>query len=280
MPFSRIDIGDVVKVLQPIWHTKAETARRVRMRIETILEWAIAATHYNAATYNAATHYNRDNPAKRERVKHLLGAQVDVVKHHEALPYEQLGDFMRTLRDHEGVGAAALEWCVLTATRTGETLGARWEEIDRSRPTWTIPGARRKGKNGDTPDLVVPLSDRCIAILDGAVDLTGEVGLLFRGLRGSRLSENTLLDTLKQLGRPDVTTHGMRSCFRDWAGDCTAYPREIIEAALGHKVGSDVELAYRRRSALEKRRHLMADWAKFCATPSVHTGVVIPIGAA
>jgi integrase len=268
MPVRRVDVGDVVQVLQPIWHEKAETARRVRMRIETILEWAIAAKHYTG-----------DNPAKRERVKHLLGAQIDVVKHHEALPYEQLGDFMLTLRDHEGVGSLALEFCILTATRTGETLGARWEEIDRAKRTWTIPGSRRKGKNGDTPDLVVPLSDRCIAILDAAAELTGVAGLIFQGLLAARLSENTLLDTLAQL-RCDVTTHGFRSTFRDWAGDRTTYPREICEAALGHKVGSDVELAYRRSTALEKRRQLMQAWAAFCATPSVHTGEVVPIGAA
>jgi integrase len=269
MPVKRVDVGDVVRVLQPIWHTKAETARRVRMRIETVLEWAIAATHYN-----------KDNPAKRERVRHLLGKQTDAVKHHPALPYEQLGDFMRTVRNHEGIAAAALEWCILTATRTGETLGATWEEIDRAKRTWTIPGSRRKGKNGETPDLVVPLSDQCIAILDETEKLIGETGLIFQGIRGGRLSENTLLDTLEQLGRPDLTTHGFRSTFRDWSGDCTAYPREICEAALGHKVGSAVEGAYRRRSALEKRRALMGDWAKFCSTPTIHTGVVIPIGAA
>jgi len=268
MPVTRIDVGDVVKVLTRIWHEKAETARRVRMRIETVLEWAIAAKHYTG-----------DNPAKRERVKHLLGAQNDVVKHHAALPYEQLGDFMQTLRDHEGVGSLALEFCILTATRTGETLGARWKEIDRGKRTWTIPGARRKGKNGDTPDLTVPLDERCIMILDEAAKLTGDAGLIFQGLHGTRLSENTLLDTLAQL-RCDVTTHGFRSTFRDWAGDRTTCPREICEAALGHKVGNDVELAYRRSTALEKRRHLMRDWSKFCATPSVEAGSVIPIGAA
>jgi integrase len=268
MPVKRVDVGDVVKVLQPIWHEKAETGRRVRMRIETILEWAIAAQHYD-----------KDNPAKRERVKHLLGAQTDVVSHHEALPYEQLGDFMTTLRRFDGIGALPLELCVLTATRTNETLLADWSEVDWTKQTWTIPGTRRKGKNGDTPHLTVPLSDRCIEIFRAASELTGSTGLVFRGNRSRRLSENTLLDTLEQLGQ-SVTVHGFRSCFRDWAGDCTAYPREIIEAALGHKVGDEVELAYRRRTALEKRRHLMADWAKFCDTPSARTGVVIPIGAA
>jgi integrase len=267
MPVKRLDVGDVVRALQPIWHQKAETARRVRMRIETILEWAIAANHYVG-----------DNPAKRTRVKHLLGAQTDVVCHHDALPYEQMGDFITALTRFGGIGALPLELCVLTATRTSETLLADWSEIDWTKRTWTIPGKRRKGKNGDTPDLTVPLSDRCVEIFRQAAQLTGSTGLVFRGNRGRRLSENTLLDTLEQLGR-NVTVHGFRSSFRDWAGDCTAYPREIIEAALGHKVGNDVELAYRRRTALEKRRHLMRDWSMFCAAPSVEAGTVIPIGA-
>jgi integrase len=266
MPVKRIDVGDVVKVLQPIWHQKAETARRVRMRIETIIEWAIAAEHYD-----------KDNPAKRERVKHLLGAQTDVVRHHDALPYEQIGDFMTALRRFDGIGALPLELCILTATRTSETLLADWGEVDWTKQTWTIPGGRRKGKKGDTPDLTVPLSDRCIEIFRKAAQLTGSTGLVFRGNRDRRLSENTLLDTLEQLGQ-DVTVHGFRSSFRDWCGDSTAYPREICEAALGHKVGDDVELAYRRGTAIEKRRRLMADWSKFCNTPSGGTGDVIPIG--
>jgi integrase len=268
MPVKRIDVGDVIRVLQPIWHQKPETARRVRTRIETIIEWAIAAEYYD-----------KDNPAKRERVKHLLGAQTDIIRHHDALPYEQMGDFMTTLRRFDGIGALPLELCILTATRTSETLLADWSEVDWTKRTWTIPGPRRKGKNGDTPDLTVPLSDRCIEIFRQAARLTGSTGLVFRGNRDRRLSENTLLDTLEQLSR-NVTVHGFRSSFRDWAGDCIAYPREIVEAALGHKVGDEVELAYRRRTALEKRRKLMDDWATFCAEPSVKTGVVIPIGAA
>lgn len=270
MPVQRVGVADVVAALQPIWHDKAETARRVRMRIETVLEWAIAAQHYPSP----------DNPAKRERVRHLLGRQTVVVKHHKALPYEQLGDFMADLRKHDGVGGLPLEFLILTATRTGETLGADWAEIDRPKRTWTIPGPRRKGKKGGGRPLTVPLSDRCVKILDKAEMLTGSTGLVFAGADG-RLSENTLLDTLKQMGRHgDATSHGFRSTFRDWAGDCTAFPRDIIEAALGHKVGNDVELAYRRRTALEKRRHLMADWAKFCSTPSIRTGDVIRLGAA
>jgi integrase len=268
MPVKRVDVGDVVRVLQPIWYEKCETARRVRMRIETILEWAIAANHYTG-----------DNPAKRERVKHLLGAQTDVVEHHRAMAYERIGDFMPELRRFEGVGAQPLEWLILTVTRTVETLGAVWEEIDRVKRIWHIPGVRRKGRKGKTPDLTVPLSDRCMEILADR-ERFGTTGLIFEGIDGE-LSENTLRDTLVQMGRIDeATPHGFRSAFKDWAEDQTHWPKGVIEAALGHVIKNDVEAAYRRRTALEKRRHLMRDWATFCATPSVQTGVVIPIGAA
>jgi integrase len=270
MPVKRLDVGDVVRVLAPLWHEKEETARRIRARLEVILEWAIAAEHYT-----------RDNPAKRERVKHLLGKQTDVVKHHEALPYEKLGDFMTDLRKFENVGSLPLELLILTATRTGELLKSEWNEVDWTKKIWHIPGAHRKGKKGDTPDLVVPLADQCVEIFRQAALLTGDTGLIFRGLRGGQLGENTLRNVLVQMGRiEEARPHGFRSTFKDWAEDRTNYSNGVIEAAIGHKIRDKVEEAYRRRTALEKRRHLMADWSKFCDTPSVQTGVVIPIGAA
>jgi integrase len=187
---------------------------------------------------------------------------------------------MAELRRHAGIGALPLEFCILTATRTSETLLTDWTEIDLSKRLWTIPGPRRKGKKGATPDLAIPLSDRAMAILKETVDRTGGVGLVFQNDKGRRLSENTLLDTAKQLGQK-ITTHGFRSTFRDWAGDETNFPREICEAALGHKVGNDAELAYRRGSALQKRAQLMAAWARHCETPSVkRTGNVVAIGMA
>jgi integrase len=269
LPVQRVDESGIVKVLMPIWYEKAETARRVRMRIETIIEWAIASKFYVG-----------DNPAKRERLKHLLGAQTDVVKHHEAMHYAKIGDFMTELRRFDSIGALPLEFCVLTATRTGEILGADWSEIDRSTKTWTIPGVRRKGKKGKEVPLTVPLSRRCIEILDQIAERTGEVGLIFPNPNGDRLSENTLNDTLTQMGHEE-TTHGMRSSFRDWGGDCTNFPRDLVEMALGHKVGDEVEQAYRRSSAIEKRRKLMEAWARYCDTASVEKGeVVVAIGAA
>ena len=262
LPIQQVDEACIVRVLLPIWHEKSETARRVRMRIQTIIEWAIASKFFIG-----------DNPAKRERLKHLLGAQGDVVKHHTATPYEQIGDLIAKLRKFDGIGALPLEFCTLTATRTGEVLGADWSEIDWSARTWTIPSPRRKGKKGKETSLIVPLSGRCLEILETMAKRTGKVGLIFRSPEGRRLSENTLNDTLTRLGH-DETTHGMRSTFRDWAGDRTNFPRDVVEMALGHKVGNEVERAYRRGSALEKRRQLMNAWDRFCAVPVIDAEVV------
>jgi integrase len=265
-PVKRIDVGDVVRVLQPIWHEKPETARRVRMRIERVIGWAISMEYYDRA-----------NPATLDRLRDLLGKQTDTVTNQPAMPYEEIGDFMPILRAHEGIGALALEWCILTVTRTGETLGARWEEIDRSKRLWNIPGERRKGRKGNELPLTVPLPDRCMAILDEAAKF-GQTGLMFPGRSDEEMSENTMLFMLqRRLGQPDVTVHGFRSTFTDWAEDCTAYPRDLINFAGGHKLSDKVLAAYRRRDALEKRRHLMRDWAKFCATPSVRTGDVVTL---
>jgi integrase len=263
LPVQRVDEAGIVKALMPIWHDKAETARRIRMRIETIIEWAIASKFFSG-----------DNPAKRDRLKHLLGKQSDVVKHHTALPYREIGEFIAKLRAFDGIGARPLEFCILNVTRTSETLGARWEEIDRETNTWTIPGARRKGAKGRESALAVPLSLRCLEILAAAPHRTG---LIFPNEAGERLSENTLLDTLEQMGVA-VTTHGFRSSFRDWAGDSTNFPRDIVEMALGHKVGNEVELAYRRGSALVKRRQLMEAWSRYCAKPTAEpTAKVVAI---
>jgi integrase len=269
LPVQRVDEAGIVKVLMPIWHEKAETARRVRMRIETVIEWAIASKFFIG-----------DNPAKRERLKHLLGAQGDVVEHHKAVPYTEIGDFVAKLRKLGGIGALPFEFCILTGTRSGEVRGADWSEIDRKARTWNIPGERRKGRKGKEAPLTVPLSVRCLEILDEVAEHTpGEVGLIFPADDGGQLSENTLNLTVKQLGY-DATAHGMRSTFRDWCGDQTNFPREVCEAALGHKTGSEVELAYRRGSALQKRRQLMEAWSRYCATPaSQGNGKLVPFRA-
>jgi integrase len=194
----------------------------------------------------------------------LLGAQGDAVQHHKAIPYKDIPAFIERLRDFSGVGALPLEFNTLTATRTSEVLLAKWEEIDAPARLWTIPASRRKGRKGKESPLVAPLSDRCIEILDQVGKDTERTGLIFRNAIGRRLSESTLLDTMEQLG-VDATPHGMRSAFRDWSGDVTSFERDVIEMALGHKVGSAVEQAYRRGSALEKRAKLMAAWARYCA---------------
>jgi integrase len=270
-PIRDINKAMVVKVLSPIWKTKCETARRVRMRIEAIIDRAIAHDHYKG-----------DNPAKREIMKQLLGKQQDVVKHMEALHYKRIGEFMLRLRQHQGSGALPLEFAILTTARAGDVQGALWEEIDlKGDRTWVVPAARRKGELGSDKvvDLVVPLSERCMEILK-MLEPLGTTGLVFRGNKGRRLSENTLLSTLAQL-KCEVTTHGFRSTFQDWRGDCTNYPRELGEMALGHKVGDGVEQCYRRGTAVEKRRQMMQAWAKFIETPWVEPeGNVTPIGAA
>jgi integrase len=269
LPIQRVEEAGIVKALTPIWHEKAETARRLRMRIETIIEWAIASKFFVG-----------DNPAKRERLKHLLGAQGDVVEHLRAIPYARIGEFVAKLRKFDGIGALPLEFCLLTATRVSEVRGADWSEIDREARIWTIPGARRKGKKGKEEPLTVPLFDRCIEILDAMAERSdGEVGLIFLADDGGQLGVNALNETVKHLGY-DATAHGMRSCFRDWCGGQTAFSREVCEAALGHKIGNRVEAAYRRGSALAKRRQLMEAWGAYCTTAAVtQPSKVVGIGA-
>jgi integrase len=281
-----IRVAHVVDVLrQPVrtkdgkpgtlWKDKCETGRRVRSRIDIILQYATALRKDSAKPLT-------ENPAKWELLKPLLGDQTDETKHHAAMHYDQIGDFMVRLRAHKGVGALPLEFCILTNTRTDETVGAVWPEIDLDKRLWTVPGRRRKGPKGKTPDLEVPLSDRCMAILQELAQI-GTSGLVFpNNGSGRRLGTNALLVTLKDQLQCPVTAHGFRSCFRDWAGDCTGFSREVVEAAMGHALADKVEAAYRRGSALQKRRQLMAAWARHCATPSggERSDNVIAIGSA
>jgi integrase len=265
-PIQKVDTAACVTVLAPIWHAKPETARRVRMRVETIIEWAIAARAFAG-----------DNPAKLERLKHLLGKQTDTVEHHAAIPYAELGAFVAALRKFDGVGALPLEFNLLTATRTSETLLANWSEFDLENALWTIAAHRRKGPKGKESALTVPLSRRCVAILEELGPQPS--GLVFTNPGGRRLSENSLSSTMRQLGRSE-TVHGTaRSAFRDWCGDRTSFPREIAEAALGHTITNDVEAAYRRGSAIEKRRSLMQAWADYLDAPPAGGGTVVPIRA-
>ena len=253
LPIDRIEVAHVMKVLEPIWTSRPETASRVRGRIETTIDWATARGYRKG-----------ENPARwKGHLQNLLPARNKVasVKHLPALPYAELPSFMGRLRELPGIDARALEFAILTAARSGEVIGARWAEIDLAARMWIIPPGRMKRHREHR----VPLSDRAIEILES---LPREGELVFIGRRaGKPLSEIAPLRTLRGLGRDDVTVHGFRSTFRDWGSEQTAYPSEMCEMALAHAVSNKVEAAYRRGDMLEKRRRLMADWAAYCASP-------------
>jgi integrase len=252
LPVQRIDVGLVMKVVEPIWQTKTETAGRLRGRIENVLDWASTRGYRQG-----------DNPARwRGHLENLLPkrGKVRKVRHHPALPYQEIGTFMAALRSQEGIAARALEFAILTAVRTGEAIGAVWDEIDLRAKTWTIPAERMKGGLAHR----VPLSDAVVAIVESMKPLAN-ARFVFPGTRAAKpLADSALADALKRLARDDLTVHGFRSTFRDWAAETTAFPREVAEMALAHVVGNKVESAYRRGDLLEKRRLLMDAWATYC----------------
>jgi integrase len=251
LPVDAIDTGLVMKLLEPIWSTKPETASRVRGRIESILDWATARGYRQG-----------DNPARwRGHLQRLLPARSKVapVEHHAALPYAEMPAFMTTLRQQAGTGARALELTILTAARTGEAIGARWDEIDMKARTWTVPSGRMKSGKPHT----VPLSEQAVALL-AALPRGG--ALVFENSRaGQPISNMAMTMTLRRMGRDELTVHGFRSTFRDWAAEQTGHPNHVVEMALAHTIGNGVEAAYRRGDLLEKRRLLMRDWAAYCA---------------
>ena len=246
-----INVGFVMRVLEPIWSKKPETASRVRGRIEAILDWAKVSGYRSG-----------ENPARwRGHLVHLLPAKSKVreVEHHAALPYEQIGAFMTSLRDQPGGAARALEFLILTATRTGETLGATWDEFDLEARLWTIPTDRMKGGREHR----VPLSAAALAVLEGTREVR-QGDLVFPGARQGRpLSNMAVLMLLRRMGLGEITAHGFRSTFRDWAAERTTFPREVAEMALAHAIPDAVEAAYRRGDLFEKRRRLMSAWAEF-----------------
>lgn len=263
LPVQAVDTGLLLKVLEPIWAKKPETASRLRGRIENILDWARARGYRHG-----------ENPARwKGHLNQLLPAlaRKSRVKHHSALPYEQVGEFVARLRAQDSVGALALEFTILTAARTGEVIGAKPEEIDLERAVWTIPAARMKAGREHR----VPLSPRAVEIARSALDLRGVY--LFRGTKNDRpLSQMTMLAVLGRMGCRDITVHGFRSSFRDWASEQTAWPREVCEMALAHTITDKTEAAYRRGDLFEKRRKLMDSWAEFLdKLPS--DGAVIPL---
>jgi integrase len=260
-----IETDDVLSCLKPIWTAKAETASRVRGRIERVLD-AAAARGLRS----------RDNPARwRGHLANLLPARQKLARgHHAAMPFADVPAFVARLREVEGISARALELAILTAARSGEVLGARWPEIDFDASVWTVPAARMKSGREHR----VPLSKRAVEILSAlAAVKTGEH--VFPGAkRGKPLSVMALAMAMRRLGVGSFTVHGFRSAFRDWAGESTNFPREVAEAALAHVVGDATERAYRRGDALEKRRALMQAWAAFCEPKTGN--VVVPLARA
>jgi integrase len=254
MAVADIDVAAVLRVLDPIWRVKPETASRIRGRIERVLDWATVRGYRKG-----------DNPARwRESLKTQLPdrAKVQTVTHFPALPYAEIGAFMDVLRARDGIAAKALEFTILTAARTGEVIGARWDEFDLTDAIWTIPAERMKAQREHR----VPLSPAALAIV-AALNDTSESEYVFPGGgKGRPLSNMAMLTTVKRMGRTDLTVHGFRSSFRDWCAERTNYAREVAEGALAHTISDAVEAAYRRGDLFDKRRRLMNDWAKYCNT--------------
>jgi integrase len=251
VPVQAVDTDHIVKVIEPIWSKKTETARRLRGRIEVILDWAKVRGFRNG-----------ENPARwRGHMSHLLPARTKVraVMHHAALPYNQIPSFMAELRRIEGSGAAALEFLILTAARTGEVIYARWSEVDLKKRVWVVPPERMKGYREHR----VPLSKAATLALNRIKEPKGLY--LFPGpTPDTPLSNMALLMTLGRMDRGHITAHGFRSTFRDWAADQTNFPNEVVEMALAHAVASKTEAAYRRSDLFDKRRRLMDAWAEYC----------------
>jgi integrase len=258
LPVAAIDIGLVLKVIEPQWLTKTETMSRLRGRIENVLDYATVRGYRSG-----------DNPARwKGHLSEVLPERDKIakIKHFEALPYAAVPQFMSELRARQGSGPRALEFCVLTAARTGEVVGARWAEINLKEALWTIPAARMKAGKEHR----VPLAGSAVALLK-ALPTEGEFVFIGPQPHGG-LSGMALVRTLRRMGQTAVTVHGFRSSFMDWAHERTSYPKVVIDMALAHSVGDKTESAYRRGDLLDKRRRLMAEWGKYCTTsPTANT---------
>lgn len=274
LPVAAIDTPLVVKALSPIWTSKTETATRVRGRIEAVLDWARVSGYRdgeNPARLKGHLDMVFPAPSKAKRALRQARGQSE---HHAALPYDAIAGFVAELRGHDGSAARALEFAILTAARTGEVLGARWSEIDLVTRVWTIPADRMKAGKEHR----VPLSEAALQICANAQ--TDADAYLFPGAAAARpLSNMALLMLLRRMGRNDLTAHGFRSTFRDWAAERTGFPAEVAEMALAHAIPDKVEAAYRRGDLLQKRRQLMEAWARFCAQPAAGGGAVVALRA-
>lgn len=257
-PVDTVTTDDVMKILSPIWTTKAETASRIRGRIERVLDYAKVKGWRDGI-----------NPALWSgHLKHLLPARQKLQRgHHPAMPYKELPAFMEEIRKREAVAALALEFLILTAGRSGEVYGAVWDEFDLDAGLWTIPAPRMKAGR----EHVVPLSEAALGIVKrlhevrtGPYVFAGQRANPVAGRANCPLSTSAMEMLLRRMGKGEYTVHGFRSSFRDWAGDLTDFPRDLIETALAHRVGDATERAYRRSTALAKRKALLEQWASYC----------------
>ena len=273
---SAIETAHIISIIEPMWSNLTETASRLRGRIENILDWATVRGYRKG-----------ENPARwRGHLDKMLPARnkVQKVVHHPALDYREVGAFMTDLRMVEGMGARALEFAILTAARSGEVRGATWNEIDINARLWIIPEGRMKAER----EHAIPLPDEALALLDNLPRMA-ECDLIFPSTSAGILSDMTLTAVIRRMNEASVkvggsgwkdragkiiTAHGFRSTFRDWAGETTAFPREVIEHALAHQLKDKAEAAYQRGSLLEKRRRLMAEWATFCSTTTSSEGII------
>jgi integrase len=261
LPVAEIGTAHVLKILEPIWQDKPETASRIRGRIETVLDAAKARGYREG-----------ENPARwRGHIAQILPPRSRLTRgHHKAMPYEAIPAFMAKLREREAMAALALEFVVLTATRTSEVLGATWAEVDLDKAIWTVPASRMKAGKEHR----IPLSPRAVEILE-AVKPLGKA-CPFPADKGGKLSTMAMSMLLRRM-KLECTVHGFRSGFRDWAAESTGYAHEVCEMALAHVIGNKSEAAYRRGDLFDKRRRLMAEWASYCATSGTVAASITPI---
>lgn len=251
LPVHRIDNTLVAEVLEPIWLTKRETAERVQQRIGSVMDWCKAKKYRSG-----------DNPADKVLLKDLLPKTDKVVVHQPALPFAEIGAFMPKLAAMPGIASLAVQFIILTATRTGDVRFAVWGEIDETKRLWTIPAERMKTRKEHT----VPLTDAALAILQKVKAEMIKSDFVFPNDRtGKAMSENFGTSLLKRMDKSDITIHGFRSTFRDWASEVSHYPSDVVEMSLAHTIKNKTEGAYRRGDLLAKRTKLMADWAAYCA---------------
>jgi integrase len=268
---AAIDTAFVMRAVEPIWAEKPETASRVRGRIESVLDWATARGYRqgeNPARWKGHLENLLPRPSKAKAAARRENGRGE---HHAALPYGEIAAFMAELRRQKGVAARALEFTILTAARTSEAIGARWDEIDLTAKIWTVPGDRMKAGQEHR----APLAERTVAILEEMAAIREGDFVFLGGRAGRPLSDIAMTQTLRRMGRGDLTTvHGFRSSFSDWCAEQTNFPAEVRAMALAHAVGDKVEAAYRRGDLFQKRRQLAEAWARFCSAPPVAGGVV------